>query len=130
MDRGNIKTANGARQESTITNYSDNSVTRRIDNDRDQDRVGDQKLRRVVVVENGNNQSSDSKTFTSGDPTTMPPPGDEFEDELDVPLGNNTQELDEPVEYFLLDDSPMARFARSVKWAYKKVSPAIFSYHF
>lgn len=27
------------------------------------------------------------------------------------------------VEYFLVDDSPMAKFSRSIKWAYKKVSP-------
>lgn len=33
----------------------------------------------------------------------------------------NTKE-DKPVEYFLLDDSPLARFTRNVKWAYQKVS--------
>lgn len=27
-----------------------------------------------------------------------------------------------PVEYFLVDDSPMAKFTRSVRWIYKKVS--------
>lgn len=39
---------------------------------------------------------------------------------LDVTLRNTS--VAEPVEYFLLDNSPMAKFARSVKWAYKKVS--------
>lgn len=29
---------------------------------------------------------------------------------------------DNNIEYYLLDDSPMARFARSVKWSYQKVS--------
>lgn len=124
MDRGNITTANGRRELPTITNYSDARVTW-VDNhpDQEEDQDLDQNERRVVL-ENGNNQSSDSKTFTSRDPTTMLV--DEFKDDLDVPSGNNTQELDEPVEYFLLDDSPMARFARSVKWAYKKVSCFIF----
>lgn len=28
---------------------------------------------------------------------------------------------DEDVKYFLVDDSPMAKFSRSIKWAYKKV---------
>ena len=33
---------------------------------------------------------------------------------------------DDDVKYFLVDDSPMAKFSRSVKWAYKKVSIYIY----
>lgn len=56
------------------------------------------------------------------------PPCDEEEEEEEgtsIPRGDPERTLEDQaaaVEYFLVDDSPMAKFSRSVKWIYKKVS--------
>lgn len=50
--------------------------------------------------------------------------GDSHADDLELRalvLDSNFQDEND-VRYFLVDDSPMAKFSRSVKWAYKKVS--------
>lgn len=41
-----------------------------------------------------------------------------------IPRGDPEQTLEDQaaVEYFLVDDSPMARFSRCIKWIYEKVS--------
>lgn len=41
-----------------------------------------------------------------------------------IPRGDPEQTLEDQaaVEHFLVDDSPMARFGRSIEWIYKKVS--------
>lgn len=47
------------------------------------------------------------------------------EEESAIPRGDSEQRLEEQataVKYFLVDDSPMAKFSRSIKWIYKKVS--------
>lgn len=46
------------------------------------------------------------------------------EEESAIPSGVSEilEEQAAEVKYFLLDDSPMAKFSRSIKWIYKKVS--------
>lgn len=49
----------------------------------------------------------------------------EEEEEPSIPRGDPERTLEDQaaaVEYFLVDDSPMAKFSRSIKWIYKKVS--------
>lgn len=50
----------------------------------------------------------------------------EFAEFLEDPssLEDGATAASDDVEYFLVDDSPMAKFSRSIKWAYKKVSRA------
>lgn len=49
-----------------------------------------------------------------------------YEEEPAIPRGDSEQRLEDQastaVKYFLVDDSPMAKFSRSIKWIYKKVS--------
>lgn len=49
-----------------------------------------------------------------------------YEEEPAIPRGDSGQRLEDQastaVKYFLVDDSPMAKFSRSIKWIYKKVS--------
>lgn len=47
------------------------------------------------------------------------------EEEPSIPRGDPERTLEDQaaaVEYFLVDDSPMAKFSRSIKWIYKKAS--------
>lgn len=52
------------------------------------------------------------------------PTGCNEEEGTPIPRGDPEQTLEDQaaVEYFLVDDSPMARFSRCIKWIYEKVS--------
>ncbi|KAG7199269.1 hypothetical protein KM043_018131 [Ampulex compressa] len=52
-------------------------------------------------------------------------PSESQEGRVSHPQGDSRPEEPEDmaeVKYFLVDDSPMAKFSRSIKWIYKKVS--------
>ncbi|KAK0097612.1 hypothetical protein PV326_000659 [Microctonus aethiopoides] len=90
---------------STITEYSESNAASVIDE-------SDDLNKRIVNV------SEESNNFSSYERTAL----GSVEDKNVVMMENTKEQLeDESVEYFLFNDSPMARFTRSAKWAYKKV---------
>lgn len=115
MDCTVCVTASDLKRLSTITEYSEPGSS--VSGDRDDRGIEDKSVKsaqsaRIIGAERTAGISrSDSIVDVGLDGLVLP---DESEDEKNV-------------RYFLVDDSPMAKFSRSVKWAYKKVSKRITS---
>lgn len=105
MDRGMCAIVYPESRLSTITEYSESNAASVIND-------SDDLNKRIVNV------SKESDNFSSCERTAL----GSVEDKNVVMMMKNTKEEDESAEYFLFNDSPMARFTRSAKWAYKKVS--------